>query len=287
MRTKSNILFLSIMLSLVLSSCVKEPGEFRAQLNVVALISPGNHFEVIVSKTAPALGDHSNLEVENAEVLIINNQTQEISPLRHTVDGIYSSVVKPLSGLDYEIQVSAPGFESTQAATHIPDLNDVRIQAPEQNEQDENISVTFSADFKENTSTSHFAYELLYIDENNPDVAIPLSEVDAPYVIDVNVKGQSALKPLVGKIGDGSSATIVSLDTSNAIGEPTDINNVSIRIVAVSPQYHAYLMEETSLDSDTHYSSSHYMQDGIFSNFTGNAYGIFGGYNERTVKLLQ
>jgi len=78
------------MLILVLSSCVKEPGEFKAQLNIVSLINPANSFEVVVSKTAPALGNHDNLHVTDAVVLIINNQTQEESYLKHYKNGVYT-----------------------------------------------------------------------------------------------------------------------------------------------------------------------------------------------------
>jgi len=161
---------------------------------------------------------------------------------------------------------------------YIPDLNDVSVNIPPQELENE-ISVSFSAKFQSSNSSSYFAYELLVADKDTPDEVVPIQN---------NVKGgQSILLPIIGEVADGSTTIIKDLNTTNSQGESADINDVSIRIVAVSPQYHAFLMEESKLTVDTHYSSSYYVQDGIFSNFTSNAYGIFGGFNERTVKLLE
>jgi len=287
MQTKRNILFLSTMLILVLSSCVKEPGEFQARLNVVSFISPGNGFQVYVSQTAPALGNHDNLEVTNAVVSIKNNETVEISDLTHVGNGIYTSPVSPLSGLDYEVRVQVPGFETAAATTYVPDLNDINVYETEYEEGDEEISLTFSANFKSSTSSSHFAYEVLY-EEDEVDQAGSEVEEESPSSATtqgIKLTTNSYLLPIEDEISDGGQATINSVKTTNSKGEPTNIQNVSIRIVAVSPQYHAFLMEENEVEQ-THYSSSHYLQDGIFSNFTDGAVGIFGGYNERTVKLI-
>jgi len=286
MQTKSHILFLFSILILVLSSCVKDPGEFESRLNIISLISPGEGFTVVVTKTAPALGNHENLEVGNALVTIEKNETGEKSKLIYQGDGIYTSVVKPTSGDDYEIQVIAPGFETAAATTYVPDLNDVAIYMPEGQDENSEISLSFSANF--NASSSFFAYELMYSEEENPDLFVPLSTYDGNVSNQVGNEdkfGISNLLPISGEVSDGSTMTLSSLKTTTTKGEPVNINNVSIRLVSVSPQYHAYLMEENDIEN-AHYSSSYYQEDGIFTNFVGNAYGIFGGFNERTIKLV-
>lgn len=288
MRTSLNILFLSTILSLVLCSCVQEPGEFKPSLNVFSLLNPDAPFEVVVSSTAPALGSHENLEVKNAEVYIVNNQTQEVSLLTHTADGIYiSNGVKPIPGYDYEIQVEAPNFDKAYSATYVPDLDNVDVFVPENQSGNEEIQFTFSAKLQSSNS-SYFAYELIYsgelLDEEDDTEELPLEQVSLP-VSDGKLDNPTRLNPILGAVSDGSTTTISGQNTVNPNGELASIENVSLRIVAVSAQYYDYLMHEQD-PRGIHYSSVYVNENNIFTNFVG-AYGIFGGFNERTIKLVE
>ncbi len=286
MRTTNKILYLSTILSLVLASCVQEPGEFKPSLNIISLLNPDEAFEVIVSHTAPALGNHDNLEVKDAEVYIINNQTREEILLSHTKNGSYiSNGVKPIPGHDYEIQVEAPGFEKAFAATYVPDLDNIEVFVPENQSGKEKIQFTFSAKLQSSNS-SYFAYEIIYsgqeIIEEEQDV--PLDDLSVPVDEKPGLIIRS-LNPILGAVSDGSTTTISGQNTTNPEGELASIENVSLRIVAVSPQYYDYLMHEQD-PNGIHYSSVYVNENDVFTNFVG-AYGVFGGLNERTIKLVE
>lgn len=284
LRASCNILFSTLILSMVLCSCVTEPSAFQAKLNIVSLINPDDAFEVIIHSTAPALGSHDNLEVDNAEVYIKNNQTQEVNLLTNSGMGVYTSNgVKPIPGYDYEIQVRAPGFSETYAATtHVPDLDNVSVYVPANQSGKENLTFSFSA----NNTSRFFAYELIYSGNEIPEEDTPEEETSidpGSQFVNDNFKVDRLL-PIEGAVSDGTTTTVNSPNTITPKGELAQLKDVSLRIVAVSPQYYEYLMLEKKPDGP-HYSSVYFEESQVFSNFIGGAYGIFGGFNERTIKL--
>ena len=287
MRTSNNILFLSIILSLVLASCVKEPAEFQATLNIVSLINPDDAFEVVIHSTAPALASHENLEVDDAMVIVKNNKTQQVNTLTNTGNGVYTSNgVKPIPGYDYEIQITAPGFPETYAATtHVPDLANLSIYVPENQNGNENLTFTFSA----NNSAKFFAYELIYSgqgkgdDDEEVEIDIPIEDLDQ-VIIENGIIRNRSLNPIVGAVSDGATTIVNSPKSKTPDGDFAELKDMSVRIVAVSPQYYEYLILEKNPEID-HFSSIYYNESNVFSNFVNGAYGIFGGFNERTIKL--
>ena len=288
MKTYNKILYLFLATIFVVTSCTKEQ-EFIPSLHIVSFINPDEPFKVQIQKTAPTLGDHSNLTIENAVVRIENNSTQEIVKMFHEGDGIYvSGGKKPAAGFDYQIQVSAEGFPDAAATTYVPDLGDVAVILEEGDSENDELEFSFSPTMLSNKPSNFFAYELVYNKpvEVNTDEEEEEAETENGSTVNTgNVGGSEdgvkTLRPVMGIVYDGSSVPVQAVNTLNA-----SIEELSVRIVAVSSDFYDYLITQSE---EVEYISSSVLSNNskVYTNFVGEAYGIFGGFNEKTIKLVQ
>ena len=288
MKTYNKILFLFLTGTFIFSSCTKQE-EFVSSLYIVSFINPDESFRVQIQKTAPTLGDHSDLTIDNAIVIVENNTTQEIIKLSHQGDGIYmSSGNKPAPGYDYQIRVNAPGFPEAAATTYVPDLGDVAVNLNEVQAESNEVGFTFSPTIISDKTSNFFAYELVYNKPVEVDGGEETEEEPSnggSVVNSENVGGAeemiNTLKPVMGSVSDGSSVSVQTVNTVDA-----EIEEISVRIVAVSSEFYDYLLEQS--DNETYVSSSVLPKTfKVYSNFVGDAFGIFGGFNEKTIKLVQ
>lgn len=285
MLTYKNILFISFIGILLFSSCTTQE-EFESSLHIVSLINPNEAFKVQVQKTAPTLGDHSNLNVDDAVVVIFNNSTRERIEMFSVGDGYYvSNGTRPLGGYDYEIQVTANGFENAAATTYVPDLGSVAINLGVASGESNRVNFTFSPTMISSKSSNFFAYEFVHenavgvIEEDpnsNPDQ--PTQQLILPIRPEESIK---TLRPVLGSVLEGDSVPVETTHTLDA-----EIEEISVRIVAVSSEFYDYLLSKS--DEGAAISSSVLNKNSVvYSNFIGDAYGIFGGFNEKTIKLVQ
>lgn len=282
MKTYNNILYLFLLGIFVLSSCAKQE-EFVSSLHIVSFITPDEPFKVQVQKTAPTLGDHSDLNVKNAFVLIENLRSQELIKMFHQGNGVYeSNGTKPLPGYDYQIIVSADGFPDAAATTYVPDLGDVAVILDEFGNESNTVGFTFKPTMLSFQPTNFFAYELVVkpaeVDSQGGEIPVDDGTGEQIGNPDDAIK---TLRPVMGAVIDGSNVPVETINNLDV-----DIEELSVRIVAVSSEFYDYLITQSGLSS--HVSSSVLPKNSpVYSNFVGDAYGIFGGFNEKTIKLVQ
>ena len=287
MKTHNKILFLSVVGIFLISSCTKQE-EFIPSLHIVSFINPDDPFKVQVQKTAPTLGDHSNLTIDNAFIEIENSITQEIVKMFPQGDGIYTSDGrKPLPGFDYEVRISADGFPDATATAYVPDLGDVAIILDEAVIETNEVEFTFSPTMisSKPSSSNFFAYELVHDKPIGVGSEEEEQETGSGNAVNANGVGTegiiNTLRPVMQSVSEGSSVPIQAVNTTDG-----DIEEISVRIVAVSSDFHKYLV---SKDEGKKYESSSVLLNNsrVYTNFVGNAHGIFGGFNEKTIKLVQ
>ena len=284
MKAFTNILFISLIGTFLFTSC-SDQEEFKSSLHIVSLINPQEAFKVQIQKTAPTLGDINDLNVNNAEVVIINNSSREMIELLPAGDGFYiSNGTKPLGGYDYEIQVRAEGFDDAFATTYVPDLGSVSVNLGVSASETDKVEFTFSPTMISSKSSSFFAYELV---ENLPEVEVEVEETEETeqnsqiFTTTRPEENIKELSPVIGPITEGESIPIETTNTFDA-----EIEDISVRIVAVSSEFYDYLISK-SQESTVISSSVLNKNSVVYSNFIGDAYGIFGGFNEKTIKLVQ
>ncbi len=287
MKLFKDILFFCLTGVFLLSSC-SEQEEFKSSLHIVSLINPNEAFKVQVQKTAPTLGDHTDLNVNDATVVIFNNSSQEEIEMFPVGDGFYvSNGTRPLGGYDYEIQVRAAGFEDAAATTYVPDLGSVSVNLgihgsdTSEDEETNRVEFTFSPTMISSKPSNFFAYELV---ENIADVEVEQTEEEENSQIFIGTRPEENIKtlsPVLGPVLEGETIPVETTNTFDA-----EIEDISVRIVAVSSEFYDYLISKT--DESTAISSSVLNKNSVvYTNFIGDAYGIFGGFNEKTIKLVQ
>jgi len=271
--------------SFLISSCTKEE-EFVPSLHIVSFINPDEPFKVQIQKTAPTLGDHSNLEIGNAFVNVKNSITLEIVKMFHQGNGIYTSDGrKPLAGFDYEIQVVVDGFPEAAATAYVPDLGDVAVILHDAGVEPDAVEFTFSPTMITSKSSNFFAYELVY--ENSVAVETGGGETSnggngAANTVNVGAEQViNTLRPVMGSVSDGGFVPVQTVNTLDV-----EIEEISVRIVAISSDFHEYLVSQTAEINHVH-TSVLSKNSRVYTNFVGDARGIFGGFNEKTIKLVQ
>ncbi len=291
MKTYNYILFSLCLVVLFLASCNKQ-AEFKSHLHILSFINPDQTFEVRVQKSAPSFGDHSDLNITNACVVITNSSTQEDFQMEHVVDGVYrSNGAKPLAGYDYEIQVKVDGFEHAAATTYIPDLGNVVVNLSDDQIESGELSFTFSPTMLSNKPSNFFAYELIQTKNNSDEEEGNLPSSEEPDeesnggnpngVNTGNIRNLNYLKPVYGPVADGSIVPVETINTFNG-----ELEDLSVRIVAVSSEFYDFLLNENQNNSIISSSVRPYNSP-VYSNFVGDAYGLFGGFSEKTIKFVQ
>lgn len=285
MKTYNNILYIFLVGIFLFTSCVKE--ENHDSLYIVSFINPDEPFQVRVQKTASSKEEHGDLNINYAVVQVTNNNTRETIDLISRGDGIYTSNgAKPLAGFDYEVQVKVEGFEDAAATAYVPDLGDVSVNLQVTEVESNAVEFTFSPTMISNKPTNFFAYELVYDkvyngEEETEETGEETNSETVNSGINTSTEAISKLKPIEGSIADGSSSTV---NTTNDLD--VDIEEVSVRIVAISSEFYDYLLMNTK-ERNTTSSSIITHNSQVYSNFVGDAYGIFGGFSEKTIKLVQ
>lgn len=115
------ILFFSLSF-LFINSCKKDiyisiPEE-PPQLVVNCLFNSDSVWKVFVGKTMSPKDTLLQSIVEQAEVTLMEGD--QSFPLAYWGDGYYGINKKPVEGVDYTLKVSAPGFQSVEARSRLP-----------------------------------------------------------------------------------------------------------------------------------------------------------------------
>lgn len=106
-------------------SCEKEipfpEQESEAKLVVNATFSVDSTWSVHVSKSIPVSQSGTPENITNASVQVLDASGTLIRTLPHTENGFYQVAdLKPEAGQSYQIEVSAPGFETASASGFLP-----------------------------------------------------------------------------------------------------------------------------------------------------------------------
>jgi len=119
---KSIILF---FLAIILFSCEKIipfTGDVtQPKIVVNSLFQSDNFWEVHVSSSLSVIDTGSLSNIENASVLILDNQNNLVEVLSHDSLGFYKGTTIPQAGQQYKIEVSAPGYVSINAEDQLPE----------------------------------------------------------------------------------------------------------------------------------------------------------------------
>ncbi len=297
-RYANILIFISLILAFL--SCVKEidsNAEFESKLYVNSIISPDTTISVSVLHTAPVFGDRpTEYFVEEAEVTIYDRTIGERIELFHTSEGIYKCGVNAKPGHSYELQVSAPGFESVYSAIAVPILDnfDFFNFSIEQDEDIASLHVEVEIDASFGTD-KFYAWDVsVKTRETSPE---PVEEGVAP-TADVAIAdeftslkhGFTPTRSLVPveqyDLADGKFTAIINNAILNDSEESSiesflESNKITIRVVAVSKSYYEYLFDSKNAESN---SSSITVPEDPYSNII-NGYGIFASYNERYKSL--
>lgn len=118
---------LYLILLIILGACTKEIeldfGPTENQIVVNCLFSENNPWKIYLTCTK-SINDTIDKVVDNAQVRIFTNEKDFIE-LQYAGDGIYQSEEYPVKGLDYELRIEAPGYETVSSTNSIP--NDIAL----------------------------------------------------------------------------------------------------------------------------------------------------------------
>jgi Domain of unknown function (DUF4249) len=127
---KQKIIKVSLLFSFLLfwSACeeaVELGGDFEEKLAVICQFSPGEPFQVFVSKTKDPLSTDATVYINNAEVLLYRGAELYCTLIFKEEPGLFppyysNELCTPEAGLAYTIRVKAPGFDQVFATDLIP-----------------------------------------------------------------------------------------------------------------------------------------------------------------------
>ena len=119
-----------IILSFIILSCkytaldIPLPNEGNKMV-VFGVLTANTPIEIKIKPTHPPIGEIKLNEIENAHMLLFENNVL-VSELNYAENGIYTSSFKPQVGLHYHLEVSCEGYETLiSEAVVIPDMPEI------------------------------------------------------------------------------------------------------------------------------------------------------------------
>ncbi len=286
-----------------LSSCEKVipfTGEVtQPKLVVNSLFDAENSWNVHISQSLSVI-DTGNLSiVENASVLIKDNQDNIIETLLYDSMGRYSGSAFPQLGQNYRIEVSAPGFNSVSSENNLPSpitISNVDTSTTYINsEQRFEMSVTindpsgisnyylisvhaggwFEEEFWNGNSWS--------IDTVFYDFTVPIL-VDDPTFENYGSNRWENKGIFTDITFDGQTKTIdIAIDSESVEAKPTDLDFFEVRIYNITQA--AYLYNK-SYDLYMNASGNPFAQPvQVYSNIDGG-FGLFAGSQLNVFSIL-
>jgi len=114
-----------ILLVTTINSCEKVipfTGEVtQPKIVINSLFQSDNFWEVHLSSSLSVIDTGTLSNLENASVLILDNQNNLVEVLSHDSLGFYKGTTMPQAGQQYSIEVSAPSYASVTAEDQLPD----------------------------------------------------------------------------------------------------------------------------------------------------------------------
>ena len=137
-----NIIYLFCLLEIMACETVVDieiPTD-KPKLVAFSLLNPDSTIKIVLNKSRFILDESQFQPVDNGIVKIVSSGNETIE-LENNGSGIYISNLKPSVGKFYALEVEAPGFESVNSSTSLPEpveINQVeleqRVVVREQNE---------------------------------------------------------------------------------------------------------------------------------------------------------
>ncbi len=119
----STIVF-ALILFVGVSSCEKyldfEVKDKTSKLVVNSLMDGDSLFSANISHSLNILDDGELKHIESASVKILDADDNLVEILTHTTNGNYIGATKPLGGISYKIEVSAPDYATVTATDKLP-----------------------------------------------------------------------------------------------------------------------------------------------------------------------
>lgn len=254
-----------------------ELPEYEPKLVLNSVINPDSLFTVDVSASQSALADGEYQQLTDATVQVYQ-AGQLLFELQHTGNGVYKADRKPQALQHYELRVSAPGFPSAVANTHITAMPAVKnVQASRAAPAFEQQRVNMSFELDDVPGQENF----YYIEAFTPDT----SYYDGtPYKEPVSIKFTAPIEDEFGmetryffsdKLFDGQ-ALHLELNLDNNPSKTT-----YVRVAHITKEYYQYVRV---LDKQSYRDNFSEIQEPVPNNIQ-NGMGLFAGYNAVTLAV--
>jgi hypothetical protein len=279
--------YMAGLLCLLLFGCelivdIDVPFE-HAQLTVNALFPNDSLWTAAVSLNRHVLNDSPFQKVENALVVLYQNNSP-IDTLVHKKDGVYrSDTGKPVAGIQYEIRVSAEKYESVAAHSYIPvSVPITSVETSPGRTTDGRSVTTFHLKFKDDPAVQNY-YQIImdvaseYIDQKTGLIHTSRNhtgiESSDPTLQSENMDWYDGIF-LKDILFNGKE---VEVSFNNANGGYENSGWTIITLYTVSEDYYKY---KTTAQLQHNTSGDPFAQPvNVFNNIE-HGFGIFAGYSQ-------
>ncbi len=309
-----------LFIAILFTSCERDLNldiDFESKLVINSTFSPGEQWLVHVSKTGNILDDEERIEnIPNADVFIRNKETNQEFDLNYVGNGNYMSLEDvPSEGIDYELVVSAEGFDEVCSSNKISpnpiiaDLDTTELFLPDGQKA---LKIVFDI-LDESSEENYYIWDLVIeisdpSDISGESVSIQgILETEDSNVDDVSNPDDRTGHGRIFLSDDAFNGTryntsfINIVDETNYVKDGNEQNGGSgsngggqlsddaeytykLRVLSVSKDLYEYYksIDIYKWNSDVNSNLSQPTQ--IYSNIK-NGYGIFGAYNQQIIEI--
>lgn len=281
---RTNLSTLLIFIMIATQACVTDlefnNPNFKSKLVVNCVFNPEDDFTVHLTKSRNILDPDDIISpISNALVVLKNANDQIDFQLEEIDEGIYALPgLKPLAGNIYTINVSADGYESVMAQSHVPEINsnfviDTSI-IDYDGQQIFKVDIQIS-DFE--GTGNYYMWELAFL-QGSDRILSNIKTTDAQ-TEQISYPDSKQTKIFLNdNLFDGQDYS-TSFYSAEAFSNPGTSTTSEVRLFSVSKDLYEYyrtfeLYQSLNTNSNTNLSSPIHVHSNI-----ENGLGIFAGFN--------